>query len=150
MEKHPTITVKLPFTPSYQYAVGKSVTKFLEEFKNKKVVGIRCPKCNSVYVPPRNICGKCYESLSEFVQLPNTGTVENFTQAFVTVTLSGEIKPLKEPKVYALVKIDGATSCIYGEIQDAEVKVGDKVEIVWKDEPKGDWKDIIGFKKSKR
>jgi hypothetical protein len=145
-KKHETITVKLPFIPSFRYAVGKSMTKFLDSFKNKKIIGIKCPSCDNVYVPPRNICGRCCESLSEFVELPNVGVVENLTKAYVTVASSGEIKELKEPKVCVLVRLDGATSSIFGEILGNDVKIGDKVEVVWKDEPKGDWKDIVGFR----
>lgn len=139
------ISVRLPFTPAYRYASGKVMDKFLKELQNKKILGIKCPSCNKVYVPPRSICGHCLEDLSEFVEVKNEGAIENLITAHVEIDKA--IEKLAEPKVYAMVRLDGANSDIYGEIVHAgKAKVGDKVEVVWRDEPKGSWKDITGFK----
>ena len=40
----------------FLYSVGRYGSRFLEEMqKNKRFVGVRCPKCRKVYVPPREV-----------------------------------------------------------------------------------------------
>ena len=43
-------------------------------------MGVKCPECNKVYVPPRQVCEKDFTDIRDnWVELENTGTVTNFT-----------------------------------------------------------------------
>ena len=38
----------------YNYHAGFYYSRFLRELKdNKRIVGVRCPRCKKIYVPPR-------------------------------------------------------------------------------------------------
>ena len=53
-----------------------SYKQFLNE---EKLMGSRCKKCGSLYVPPRSICIKCHGSEMEWVQIKGTGKLSAFT-----------------------------------------------------------------------
>ena len=50
--------IKVP----YKHTAGVYVEKFITEIgKNNKIMGVRCPKCSKVFVPPKMICFECFE-----------------------------------------------------------------------------------------
>ncbi|MEJ2731589.1 MAG: Zn-ribbon domain-containing OB-fold protein [Deltaproteobacteria bacterium] len=53
-----------------------SYEQFLSE---EKLMGSRCKKCDSRYVPPRSICVKCYSSDMEWVEMKGKGRLAAFT-----------------------------------------------------------------------
>ena len=63
----------------FNYAVGMHGSKFFEALKNKKILAIKCPKCGKVYVPPRRVCGPCFEEMTEFVEVGPQGSIGTFT-----------------------------------------------------------------------
>jgi len=144
-----TVTFDAPMP--YEWSVGKHGSVFFHEIKeNGRFVGIRCPQCNRVYVPPRRLCGPCFKELDELVELPNTGTIMGFTivdYPFLDPE-TGSQRPI--PYGYVYVKIDGADSIFshfLNETDAEKVKVGMKVRAVFKEkeEMQGDIKDILYF-----
>lgn len=82
------------------------------------------------------------------MELPGTGTVENFTVTGLQLT-DKRIKKLKADAVIAMIKLDGAdTTFVWslGEIDPQKVKIGMKVQAVWNDVLAGDYKDLKYFK----
>lgn len=58
---------------------GKTGSKFLTELRdNQRIMGLKCVKCNRVYVPPKSIC-TCYEQLDEWVEVSTEGDLTAFT-----------------------------------------------------------------------
>ena len=53
-----------------------SFNKFLSE---DKLMGCKCKKCNTLYLPPRHICFKCYSTDMEWVQMKGKGKILTFT-----------------------------------------------------------------------
>lgn len=53
-----------------------SFNQFLNE---EKLMGSRCKKCGSIYLPPRPICIKCYSSDMEWVEMKGKGKLAAFT-----------------------------------------------------------------------
>jgi len=53
-----------------------SYERFLSE---DKLMGSRCQKCGSVFVPPRPICTKCYGSEMEWAEMKGKGQLAAFT-----------------------------------------------------------------------
>lgn len=51
-----------------------------EHFLNEeKVMGSRCKKCQSIYLPPRPICIKCNQNDMEWIEMKGTGKLLAFT-----------------------------------------------------------------------
>ena len=45
----------------YHYHAGPVAERVYREIKeNRKIMGLKCSKCNMVLVPPRGTCGKCF------------------------------------------------------------------------------------------
>ncbi len=134
----------------FDYAVGMHGSKFFAELRdNKKLLGVRCPKCKKVYVPPRGVCGPCFEELNEFVELGSRGVIGTYTIlrfAFIDPE-TGHQKPV--PYGYGFIKLDGADTLFqhYIDIEDEKkIRLGARVEAVFADERKGTIRDILYFR----
>jgi len=45
----------------FKYAIGMYGSMFFRELRDRRVfVGVKCPRCKKVYIPPRRVCGDCY------------------------------------------------------------------------------------------
>ena len=134
----------------FAFWVGKYMNKFYDGLEQKKIIGNKCPKCSDVYVPPRKICGKCNVVIpldQNWVDLPNTGTLMNYTITPYKVTDRGS-RNVKKGQIIGMVNIDGSnTGIVYKllNMEPGEVKTGLKVKIEWVDTPKGEPADIKGF-----
>ncbi len=119
----------------YTYTLGIAGEKFYAGLKEGKILGTRCPSCGAVWVPPSIYCPECFEELTEWVELPDEGTVYTFTVAHV----GPDGKPLEEPVIYALIVPDGASGGILhklGEVRPEEAYIGMRVKAVWEDPDK--------------
>ena len=148
MESDSLKTSRGMMTASFAFWTGKFMDKFIGELKNKHFMGIKCTKCQRVIVPPRAVCGNCNASTRDWVSLPGTGTVENYT---VTNLQLGDkkTKKLKTDIVIGMIKLDGAdTTFVWsiGEVDPQKVKIGMKVQAVWNENLAGEYKDLKYFK----
>ena len=94
-------------------------------------MGVKCPKCSKVFVPPRMICAECFEKMEEWVEVGNQGTVIGFT----TITHKTPVMPLEPPYSYAIIRLDGAdtdTVHLINVGDPKQLKVGMRVEAVLK------------------
>ncbi len=134
------------FDTIYSYDAGTIRSKFLTELRdNKRIMGIRCPTCNRVYVPVRSICVKCFANLTEFVEVAKTGTLMTYS----IVNSSAPYYPAKSPFIYGIIKLDGADTGLahlLGEVDPQKVRVGMRVKAVFNEERKGSVLDIKYFK----
>jgi len=135
----------------YEWSIGKYGSRFFQEIReHKRFIGIRCPWCKKVYVPPRKLCGICFKELDELIELSNTGTLMAFSivnYPFVDPA-TGEQRPI--PYTYGYINIDGSSSVlshIINETDESKIKVGMKVKAVFKekDEMEGSIQDIKYF-----
>ena len=135
----------------YEWSVGKYGSRFFHEIReHKRFIGIRCPGCKKVYVPPRMLCGICFKEMDELIELSNTGTLMTFTVVnypFVDPA-TGEQRPI--PYTFGCINIDGSSSVlshIINETDESKIKVGMKVKAVFKekDEMEGSIQDIKYF-----
>jgi uncharacterized OB-fold protein len=134
--------------PEYNFWVGLVMDKFYDGLENKKFIGSKCSKCGKVFLPPRKTCGDCFaKAAEEFVELPETGIVKNFTVANYNVN-ERKARKLKEPIIVGLVQVDGADTAMINRVINItpdEIKEGMRVKVVWADKIKGHPKDIKGF-----
>jgi uncharacterized OB-fold protein len=134
----------------FRYAVGLHGSKFFQELRDhKRIVGIQCPKCTKVYVPPRRVCGECYCEMTEFVEVGPGGEIGTFTILrfpFIDPE-TGKKKPV--PYGYGFIKLDGADTLFqhYIDIDDeSKVKIGARVEPIFAEQRRGTIKDIVSFR----
>lgn len=136
----------------YRYSIGKLAVKFFEELKeNKKIMGSKCSKCGKVNFPPRAVCADCMVEMTidDMVELSPKGTLEGFTVVNYPFTdpNTGGMRPF--PYGYALFKLDGAdtyTMHFINETDYTKLKVGQRVEAVFKEEREGNIGDIMYYK----
>jgi 3-keto-5-aminohexanoate cleavage enzyme len=116
----------------YTYFAGRVGSKFITTLRDqKKIMGVKCPTCNTVYLPTRQVCDKDFTDIrNNWVDVKNTGTVTNFT----VVRYDDKHLPRKAPFVLALVKLEGADTPfmhILEECKIDDVKIGMRVEAVF-------------------
>ncbi len=139
------------FPMPYEWSIGLYGSRFFQEImNNKRFIGIKCPGCGKVYVPPRRVCGPCFKELTELVPLSDTGVLTAFSVVnypFIDPN-TGAQRPI--PYTYGYIQLDGADnifSHIINETDLSKIKVGMKVRAVFKDraEMQGNIQDIKYF-----
>ena len=130
----------------YTYFAGRVGSKFLTTIRDeKKIMGIKCNKCNKVFVPPRQTCDVCMEDIRDnWVDVQNTGEVTNFT----VVRYDDKHLPKKAPYVLAMIKLDGADTSLVHVVEGIDLdkaKIGMKVQAVFADETTSTILDIDHF-----
>lgn len=130
----------LEFT--YTRTYGAVMSKFFTELKDQKVLGIKGSQ-GQVICPPLEYDPQTAESLSEFVEVKDSGVVKSWS--WVGEPLNKH--PLQKPFAWVLVRMDGAdTSLLHVlDADKASVKTGMKVKIRWADNRVGSIRDIACF-----
>jgi len=129
-----------------QYFAGRAGSQFIISLRDeRKILGVKCPQCKKVYVPPREYCEKDFTKLDEnWVEVGNQGVVANFT----VVHYNDKHLPLKAPYILALIKLDGADTPIahiVSDIDPEKVSIGLRVEAVFADKTTNTILDIDHF-----
>ncbi len=120
----------------YSWASGIAISRYLIELKKGKIIARKCNECERILVPPRMFCEDCFRDTDAWIYVKDTGTVNTYSIAHVGTDASR----LKEPLYVAVINIDGASQGmgflhLIGEIQsEKQIKIGMKVEAVWKPE----------------
>lgn len=127
-------TLSMPYT----LTPGRATGAFLAEIVAKRIVGSRFKASGNVVAPAQDFDPLTGESDPELVEVPNTGTLGNFTKV-------GDA-------VIGLIRLDGCDvdfpHQIVGVSHDS-LAVGDRVEAVWADEPvEKSILSLAGFKPS--
>lgn len=133
----------------YAWDTGIAIGRYIEGLKQGKIVGIRCRRCDRTVVPPRAFCELCMSDAVEYVDLPDTGTVNTFSLCYVT----WDVQRVQHPMIPAVIDIDGTTPRVgilhlVDRVHPDDVKIGLRVKAVWKpaDERQGAVTDILYWK----
>ena len=95
LEEVEGLTLKGQIAVPYTWWVGEVGSRFLIALRDeKKILGNRCKNCNTVYVPPRKNCGRCFSDISEWVELGNEGVVTVHTIVRYHYSLQSLFSPL--------------------------------------------------------
>lgn len=131
----------------YTWWLGEVGSRFYTAMKeNCKIWGTKCSGCELVYVPPKRNCPKCFSSMNEWVELPNTGNLLTYTVVRYSVP---HIQPVEPPYALGIIKLDGADTGmthLIGGIDLDQIKVGMRVQAVFREVREGSYKDIKYFK----
>ncbi len=130
----------------FRYTAGVAGEQFLRALKeHQKIMGVQCPKCERVFVPPRLYCEECMEYTREWVEISGPGYVETYTVLHRDL----EDQPLDPPKIVALITWPGVEGGLIHEIREIdpdEMVFGLPVEPVFKKDPRGSITDIEYFR----
>ncbi|MBV6494113.1 MAG: hypothetical protein LDLANPLL_02139 [Turneriella sp.] len=134
----------------FHYAVGLYGSKFLGELRdNHRILGIRCPSCEKVYVPPRQVCGPCYKEMHELVEVATHGKIVSYTilRFQFLDPETGEKKPV--PYGYGFFKLEGADNYFQHFMEvpkdESRLYIGARVKAVFSDEKHDSLKVIRHF-----
>lgn len=130
------------------YTVGLAGEIFMKNLKEKGVLtGGKCGKCDIIYMPAKTFCIRCFDEISQFVEVRARGFIKSYTVQYIDI--NG--RQLDKPKIIALICIpetEGGIIHYIDEISPEEVDVDMEVEAVLKPlkERAGSITDILYFK----
>lgn len=132
----PVTMLVTPSAIEIQHTASQPESAFLRALEQGKLLGARSGSDGKVYFPPREANPATGQPLDQFVELPDKGTVTTF--AIINIPFAGQ--RIKPPYVAAYVLLDGADIPVLhlvSEIDADEVRMGMRVQAVWK--PEDQW-----------
>jgi hypothetical protein len=135
----------------YNYNAGYYVSQYLKALKeDRRILGVKCPNCGKVYVPPRVVCSQCFVKNTEFVPVSDRGVVTAYTLVIVPYTNPNTGEPKKLPFTCAYIRLDGSNSNIMHCLEEQDPKklrTGMRVQAVFSEHRTGDhFTDIKHFR----
>lgn len=131
------------------YTAGTGGQIFFHALKQRgKLIGTRCRPCAQVYLPARSFCERCFDELTEAVEVKRTGQLVSYTICYV----NNDRIALRRPLALGLVKLDGATTVLLHRLigvgEPGKGNIGCRVEAVIKAKKDrvGSILDIEGFR----
>lgn len=136
-------------TLEYHHAKGPYYGRLFDEMQFAgRIMGVRCSHCQSVLLPPRELCDICYEKTGTWVDVADTGVLQAFS--IIHLKFVGQFR--EPPYVYAEVMLDGASTKIIHVLEVLNIeraheflKPGMRVKAVWRKDLKGSLGDIEHF-----
>lgn len=133
---------------SYRHSLGRTVGEFLENLKQHRLLGKRCPDCQRVLFPARSFCDRCHSETEEWVEVGKSGRLEMFTIVYEPFP-GMRVAP---PYVLAYALLEGADTACVGyvkglDLSDPEVAarsmtIGTPVVVAFSDQPEGQVTDF--------
>lgn len=120
-----------PVAIEIEHTASVQESAFLRALREGKLLGARTGTDGKVYFPAREANPATGQALDNYVELADKGTVTTF--AIINIPFAGQ--RIKPPYVAAYVLLDGADIPflhLIQEIDAAEVRMGMRVEAVWK------------------
>ena len=130
-DREPVRVQVAPSSIEIQHTASLPETAFLRALEEGKLLGARTGENGKVYFPPKEADPATGLELDNFIELPDKGTVTTF--AIINIPFAGQ--RIKPPYVAAYVLLDGADIAflhLIQEIDATEVRMGMRVEAVWK------------------
>lgn len=135
-DREPVTMLVSPSWIEIQHTASLPESTFLRALERGTLLGARTGETGKVYFPPKEADPATGLELDNYVELPDRGTVTTF--AIINIPFPGQ--RIKPPYVAAYVLLDGADIPflhLVTEIDPADVRMGLRVEAVWK--PKEQW-----------
>jgi len=125
------IDLRLEFR--FRHSLGKN-SRFFLELERRRLMATRCPRCGTVWMPPRPACGNDL-TVTEWVELSGRGTLAAATECAYTLTTGGG----KNRLVLGYVALEGASTLLLQQIRNygdaRRLTAGLPVRAVWADGP---------------
>lgn len=131
---------------SYNWSAGIAGSRFLRELRdNKRIMGTECKKCRRILVPPRIYCEECFDDDLQWIDVGTKGEIATFGVSY----FSTDGKPLERPWMLGIIHMEGCDAGLVhyiDEVDPQEIRIGMKVEAVFKEERVGSILDIAYFR----
>jgi uncharacterized protein len=130
-DRDPVTVQVTPSSIEIQHTASLPESAFLRGLEEGRLLGARTGADGKVYFPPKEADPATGLELDNFLELPDKGTVTTF--AIINIPFAGQ--RIKPPYVAAYVLLDGADIPflhLIQEIDASEVRMGMRVEAVWK------------------
>ena len=115
----------------YEYTAGVAGEKFLRGLMDGKLVGGRCDKCGTTFLPPKTYCVTCFERITSFVDVVPVGRV---------AAIASSIDSNREADRFVFVQFDAVIGGLVHRVR-GETQIGGRVKVRFK--PKGRRKGSI-------
>jgi hypothetical protein len=135
-DQEPVTMIVTPIEMTIQHTASHEESAYLRAIAEGKLLGAKTGENGKVYFPPHGADPATGQPTTEFVELPDNGTVTTF--AIINIPFKGQ--RIKPPYVAAYVLLDGADIPFLHLVADVdahEVRMGMRVEAVWK--PREEW-----------
>jgi len=136
--------IKVP----YSWSVGDTGSRFFTELRDhRRLLGKKCSGCQSVYVPPRKMCPRCFQDTGPWVEVGPRGTLVTYT----VVRYDNGLAPLKAPFACGVIQLDGGSTGLVhllAGVDPESLREGMRVEPVFKEDRTGCILDIAYFRPS--
>ncbi|MFO7560048.1 MAG: long-chain-fatty-acid--CoA ligase [Desulfobacterales bacterium] len=133
-----------------KFSTGPVMGKFLNAFKEKKIMANKCPKCGRLQLPPREVCAECVVRATNWVEVGPEGVITIMDVTFYASPdpLTGESR--ETPYISAHFLLDGCKDheTLWHELKPEDMehaKKGDRVRPVWNENRIGAITDIKYF-----
>lgn len=140
-EEQDYMVIYRPHGVLYHHSYGL-VSKFFKGLVDGQLYGTKCPKCETVYCPPRVHCWNpnCRVGRTQWIELPLKGVVHTFS----IMLFSADAFLEQLPFVLGYVQVEKAHTALPIQIITAptNVFVGQKVQIRFREKRNGDLMDI--------
>lgn len=150
-QKEEFIGVDIVSRIPYNWSMGPYTgSLFIEMKENKRIWGIRCPKCKKLLFPPEAMCGYCFTEIKdEWEEIGDEGTVVQFTKAGMPIfdNRTGQFAFSERP--LANIQFDKGPYIMHWlEEKDlAKLHLGMRVKAVWREQGRGrGYEDIMYFR----
>jgi uncharacterized OB-fold protein len=134
--RDPVTVVTTPIRMQVEHSASRQESAYLRALQQGTLLGARTGADGKVYFPAREVDPATGLALDTLVALPDKGTVTTF--AIINIPFAGQ--RITPPYVAAYVLLDGADIPflhLVAEIDGHEVRMGMRVEAVWK--PRQEW-----------
>ena len=135
-DQEPVSVIVTPIEMTIQHTASHEESAYLRAIAEGKLLGAKTGENGKVYFPPHGADPATGQPTTEFIELPDKGTVTTF--AIINIPFKGQ--RIKPPYVAAYVLLDGADIPflhLVADIDAHEVRMGMRVEAVWK--PREEW-----------
>jgi uncharacterized OB-fold protein len=135
-DQDPVTMIVTPISLTIQHTASHEESAYLRAIAEGKLLGAKTGEKGKVYFPPHGADPATGLPTTDFVELPDKGTVTTF--AIINIPFQGQ--RIKPPYVAAYVLLDGADIPFLHLVADVDahdVRMGMRVEAVWK--PRDEW-----------
>lgn len=134
-EEQELLVLKKIISVKQKFATGPVMGKYLNGLKEKKIFANRCPECDRLQVPPREICSLCKVRCEEFVEVGPKGNVRLLDTAYYASPdpLTGETRETPYGLCYILLDGCKGQEVFAHFLRDDQL---DRIEMGW-NEKKG-------------
>ncbi|MDT4971771.1 MAG: uncharacterized protein QOG22_1914 [Pseudonocardiales bacterium] len=137
------LSAPLELSFAYTRSLGPTLGPFMTALAERRILVVRGSD-GRVHVPPAEYDPVTAEPLTEFVEVADEGVVVSWT--WLPAPLEGQ--PLQHPFGWALIRLDGADTCLLHAVDvtvPEDLCTGMRVQARWAPERTGHIRDIVCF-----